>query len=93
VTRFCRGPAGGRGAGGPVPGRKYPLARPLLAVVMPIGLGRPARLAVRLLAVVAAGALAVVAVGWQPASLAVITGALTWLLRTGRSDLARDRRN
>jgi hypothetical protein len=93
VTRFRRGPAGGRGAGDPVTGRKYPLARPLLAVVMPIRLGRPARLAARLLAVVAAGALAVVAVGWQPASLAVITGALTWLLRPGRSDLARDRRN
>jgi hypothetical protein len=26
------------------------------------------------------------------ANLVVITGALTWLLRTGRSDLARDRR-
>jgi hypothetical protein len=93
MTRFCRGLPSDRGAGDPVPGGKYLLARPLLAVVTPIRHGRPARLAARLLAVVAAGAVAVLAVGWQPASLAVMTGALTWLIRTGRSDLARDRRN
>ncbi|HTZ92256.1 MAG TPA: hypothetical protein VMB74_07670 [Streptosporangiaceae bacterium] len=90
---MTRALAGGRGAGYPVSGRKYLLARPLLAVTRPIRHGRPARLAVRLLAVVAAGALAVFATGWQPASLSVMTGALTWLLCTGGSDLARDRRN
>ncbi len=46
------------------------------------------RLALRMLAVAAACWLAILAVGWQPASAAVITGALTWLLVTGRSDLA-----
>ena len=46
------------------------------------------RLALRVLAVVAVCWLAVAGVGWQPASAAVITGALTWLLVTGRSDLA-----
>jgi hypothetical protein len=50
--------------------------------------GRPARLAARLLAAVAVAALAVAAVGWQPASIAIITGAITWLLLTGRRDLA-----
>jgi hypothetical protein len=88
-----RGLAGDRVPGHLVPGRKYPLTRLQLAVTLPIRHGRPARLAVRLLAVAAAGAVAVAAVGWQPASLAVMTGALTWLLCTGRSDLAKDRRN
>jgi hypothetical protein len=49
---------------------------------------RPGRLVLRFLAAVAAGVLAVLAVGWQPASVAVITGALTWLALTGRLDLA-----
>jgi len=48
---------------------------------------RPWRLALRALAVAAACYLAVAAAGWQPASAAVMTGALTWLLRTGRADL------
>jgi hypothetical protein len=30
----------------------------------------------------------VLAAGWQPASPAIIVGVLTWLLRTGRNDLA-----
>jgi hypothetical protein len=88
-----RGPAGGRVPDYPVPGRKNPLARLLLAAGLLIRHGRPVRLAFRLLAVAGTGALAVAAAGWQPASLAVMTGALTWLLRTGRSDLARDRRS
>jgi hypothetical protein len=56
-----------------------------------IGHGRPVRLAARLLAAGAASALAVAAVGWQPASLAIITGAATWLLCTGRAELAARR--
>ncbi|HUB39264.1 MAG TPA: J domain-containing protein [Streptosporangiaceae bacterium] len=87
-----RGPPDGRVPGCPVPGRKNPLVRLLLASGLLMRHGRPARLAVRLLAVAATGTLAVAGAGWQPASLAVITGALTWLLLTGRSDLARDRR-
>jgi curved DNA-binding protein CbpA len=50
--------------------------------------GRPVRLALRALTVAAVSWLAVAAVGWQPASAAVITGAMTWLLLTGRTDLA-----
>jgi hypothetical protein len=77
----------------PVPGRNNPLVRTLLAGRLLIRHGRPVRLAFRLLAVAATGALAVAGAGWQPASLAVITGAVTWLLCTGSSDLARDRRS
>ena len=43
---------------------------------------RPLRLGLRLAVATAAGFLAVLAVGWQPASIAIITGALTWLVRT-----------
>jgi len=50
--------------------------------------GRPAVLALRVAAAGVVSAVAVLAVGWQPASPAIIIGALTWLLRTGRSDLA-----
>ncbi len=50
--------------------------------------GRPWRLAARLLAALAAGEFAVAVAGWQPASIAIIGGALTWLLLTSRSDLA-----
>jgi hypothetical protein len=71
--------------GGPVPGRWYLLAPTF--TVSRIAQGRPRRLALRTLAVAAACYLAVAAAGWQPASAAVMTGALTWLLRTGRADL------
>ena len=69
-----------------------PPARFLRTTGLLIRHGRPVRLALRLLAASAAAVLAVAGAGWQPASLAVITGALTWLLLTGRSDLAMDRR-
>jgi hypothetical protein len=50
--------------------------------------GRPGRLIARLLAAGTAGALAVTAVGWQPAAYAVIACALTWLAVTCRGDQA-----
>jgi hypothetical protein len=46
------------------------------------------RLVLRLSVVAAASTLAILMVGWQPAALAVLTGALTWLAVTGSSDLA-----
>ena len=88
-----RGPAGGRVPGYPVTVRNNPLGRLLLAIVLLIRHGRPVRLTFRLLAVAATGALAVTAAGWQPASLAVLTGALTWFVRSSRADLARDHLN
>jgi curved DNA-binding protein CbpA len=77
---------------GPVPGLIRRLPRQAAGLASQIARGRPLRLALRMLAVTAAGTLAVAAAGWQPASAAVITGALTWLLRTGRADLARPTR-
>jgi len=50
--------------------------------------GRPGRLLLRAAVAVAVGAAAVAAAGWHPATVALITGALTWLGRTGRQDLA-----
>jgi hypothetical protein len=79
--------AGGRLPDGPVP-RINKLAPAAATISWRIRHGRPARLAARLLATVAAGTFAVAAAGWQPASAAIITGALTWLLLTGRHDLA-----
>jgi curved DNA-binding protein CbpA len=78
-------------AGDPVPAQNTPLTGLAADAARQIRHGRPARLAARLVATVAAGALAVTAVGWQPASIAIITGALTWLLLTGRADLAARR--
>jgi curved DNA-binding protein CbpA len=50
--------------------------------------GRPARLALRVLIAVALSAMAVAVAGSEPATPALITGALTWLLLTARHDLA-----
>ena len=50
--------------------------------------GRPARLAFRILIAAAVGAAAVAVDGFQPATPALITGAVTWLLLTARHDLA-----
>jgi hypothetical protein len=50
--------------------------------------GRPARLALRVLIAAAVGAIAAAVAGAQPATPALVTGALTWLLLTARHDLA-----
>jgi curved DNA-binding protein CbpA len=50
--------------------------------------GRPARLALRVLIAAALSAVAVAVAGSQPATPALITGAVTWLLLTVRHDLA-----
>jgi DnaJ domain len=50
--------------------------------------GRPGRIALRAAAAALAVVVAVFAVGWQPASIGVAAGALTWLALTGRQDLA-----
>ncbi len=77
------------GAGhGPVPGPMKLLPAAAARLASRVRRGRPFRLAMRVLAVIAAGSVAVAAVGWQPASAAVIAGALTWLLRTSPADLA-----
>jgi hypothetical protein len=50
--------------------------------------GRPAILALRLLITIAVCWSSVAAAGWQPATLAITVGVLTWLIRTIRYDLA-----
>ncbi|HXZ65304.1 MAG TPA: J domain-containing protein [Streptosporangiaceae bacterium] len=88
VRADIRDQANGRPPGHPVPRQQVPLRRRTARTAQRIAHGRPARLATRLLVTGGVGALAVTAVGWQPASAAVITGALTWLFLTGRADLA-----
>ena len=50
--------------------------------------GRPAMLTLRLAAAAAVSLGAVLVAGSQPATYAVITGAVTWLARTARRELA-----
>jgi hypothetical protein len=50
--------------------------------------GRPVILGLRLAVAAAVSLAAVLAAGAQPASYAVITAALTWLIRTARRELA-----
>jgi len=93
VLADLREPGRGREPDGFVPGWNNRLARMAASASWRVSRGRPLRLATRLLVAVAAGALAVAVVGWQPSSIAIITGALTWLLLTGRRELAgRQRR-
>jgi curved DNA-binding protein CbpA len=56
-----------------------------------VRLGRPVRLALRIVAAVAAGVIAVLAAGPHPAAPALITGVATWLAVTARRDLAPPR--
>lgn len=53
--------------------------------------GRPAILALRLLLLAVVTTVAVAAAGWQPATLAIVTGLATWLLRTAGSDVVPPR--
>jgi hypothetical protein len=75
------------------PGRTTEAQRPGLAGLpgywaVRVRHGRPARLALRLLAAAAVSALVVIIAGWQPATPALMVGALTWVIRSGRRDLA-----
>jgi hypothetical protein len=65
-------------------------ARPgVTALGRRIRVGRPLVVALRVLVAVGVSLIAVLAAGWQqPATPAVITGAVTWLLLTARSDLS-----
>ena len=69
---------GRTGPGGAVAGRWWSRARR----------GRPVRLALRAAAAAAASLGCVLAAGARPATPALITGALTWLVLTARHDLA-----
>ena len=79
-----------RPAGRSRPGPRRPAAVLADAVVLGFRIrqGRPLILTARVLVATAVAAVAVAAVGWQPASLAILAGTLTWLIRTVPSDLA-----
>jgi DnaJ domain len=87
------GPAGGRVAMQPVPGMNRPLVQVMKLLPRRIRRGRPLWLAVRLITAAMPSVLAVASVGWQPASLAVGAGALTWLALTAYRDLGSGRRD
>jgi curved DNA-binding protein CbpA len=70
-----------------VPGRRQPLLG-LARLPARVRHGRPARLALRLAVAAAASAATFAVVGWTPATPALVTGFLTWLLLTARHDLA-----
>ena len=70
-------------APGPVP------AGPLARLAARVRNGRPAVLTVRLVIVLTVGVGSAALVGSAPATPALITGAITWLLLTARDDLAR----
>jgi len=91
-TRFGRGEAlADLGAARPAPRRRDGPRRGVRAAArLParIRRGRPARLALRILAALAIGAAAVAAAGPHPAAPALATGVATWLVLTARRDLA-----
>ncbi|HEY2130900.1 MAG TPA: DnaJ domain-containing protein [Streptosporangiaceae bacterium] len=76
---------GDRAAAGPPPAATRPAAGRLAARIRR---GRPARLLLRVAIAAAVSAGAIVVAGAQPATPALIVGALTWLLLTARHDLA-----
>ena len=49
---------------------------------------RPGMLAIRLVCAAGVSYLCYAAIGWAPATPAIITGAVSWLVLTGRRDLA-----
>jgi hypothetical protein len=70
---------------GPAAGQPWTLARRLVARIR---LGRPVRLALRVLAAAAAAAAASLAAGPGPAGPALRIGVLTWLVLTVRRDMS-----
>jgi curved DNA-binding protein CbpA len=101
-TRFGRGEAvadlGGLHPGGRGSGRRRSVMDGLSAegtaaarLLARVRRGRPARLALRFLAAVAASVAAVAAAGPHPAAPALVTGVATWLVLTARHDLGPGR--
>ena len=87
LTPFvASGPAVGAGTTTPT-GPAVP-AGPAARLLTRMRLGRPARLLLRVAAAGAAGAAGFLVAGPGPAGPALATGALTWLVITGRRDLS-----
>jgi curved DNA-binding protein CbpA len=94
-TSFGRGEAlADLGLAGPAPRASHRAARrrPLLGARPAHGIGagmrgRGRRVALRAVVSACAMAAAVLAVGWTPATVGLLAGAITWLAVTGRADL------
>lgn len=78
------GPATAPSGAVPVNGQRGPAGR----LLSRLRRGRRVRLAVRIVIAAAVSAAAAAVAGTQPATPAVVVGAITWLLVTGRNDLA-----
>jgi hypothetical protein len=76
------------GAGHPARRRWLPARASPARLLRRIRRGRPVLLAVRLAVVAAVSVAAATVAGRAPATPALITGAVTWLVLTGRHDLA-----
>jgi hypothetical protein len=92
-ARATTGPASWMGLDGAFPVKKTSRLGPgaLMLLGARVRRGRPARLALRVLAAAAASAAAIAVAGARPAGPALVTGAVTWLLLTARRDLAPPR--
>jgi hypothetical protein len=78
-ARAALGPSGVHAGSGDAGRLAGPAAR--------VARGRPARLALRIMAAVAVATTAVLLAGHGPAAPALVTGAATWLVLTGRREL------
>ena len=83
-------PAGTARSTGSRSTRRSPAAW-LRAAAVRIRQGRPLVLALRLFLAAAVTAVAVAAIGWQPATFAILTGAATWLAGTAGQDVVPPR--
>ena len=77
--------------GRPPTARRLARGRPRVVRAGRISGGRPGRLALRLAVAALAGILIVAADGWRPATPALLTGLVIWLIRSGHRDLAAGR--
>jgi hypothetical protein len=75
-------------AAGPGPAAARALSPAIARLVWRVRRGRPAILTLRVVIATAVSLTSVALAGWQPATLAIVVGSLTWLLRTTRYDLA-----
>jgi curved DNA-binding protein CbpA len=86
ATAFASaGPLTARSGSGPPGGRRR---FAVVGLASRIRRGRPVRLALRLVIAAAVGAAGAAVAGTQPATPALVVGAITWLVVTARNDLA-----
>jgi hypothetical protein len=90
LAGLAAGPGRAAAGGGRAASTAWPTGRArtsLARLLVRAGGGRPAVLLLRLAASAAVAALAVFAAGWTPATAAVLTGTVTWLVLTAGRDI------